>query len=155
MRSIRKHIIGYWLGVFRLPKVRNEMARYALAFSEEATRYTSGIRGEAAETREMFLILARYIRKERLSREDKSKFKTQVIDILKGVGVVVPPMLIPLPFVGTLLLVIMDQLLLSLHIKILPSSFYPDRRRGIMTPEGIEEEFVKQFPERKPKKPQP
>lgn len=145
--AFRKRIIRYWLGIFKIPAVRDEIGKYARAFGDEASRYTSGFRGEAAETREAFLILARYIRKDKLSREEKRKFKMQILDLLKGVGVVVPPMLIPLPFIGTLLLVIMDHLLLSMNIKILPSSFYPEKKDGLLTAEGIEKEFIEQLPE--------
>lgn len=111
----------------------------------EASRYSTGIKGEAAETKESFLILTKYIRKEKLTREDKTKFQLQMFDILKGVGVVVPPMLIPLPFVGTILLVIMDQLLLSMNIRILPSSFYPEVKKELLTPEAVEEELEEEI----------
>ena len=56
---------------------------------------------------------------------------------------VVPVMLIPLPFISTLLLIIMDHLLLSMNIQILPSSFYPEKKQGLLTPEGVEEDLEK------------
>ena len=56
-------------------------------------------------------------------------------------GVVVPPMLIPLPFIGTILLIIMDQLLRSMNIRLLPSAFYPEKKKELLTPEGIEEDL--------------
>jgi hypothetical protein len=142
MKTIRKRIIRYLLRIFSLPRVKEEIARYANAFMGEASRYSTGIKGEAVETKESFLILTKYIRKEKLSREEKRTFKLQVLDILKGVGVIVPPMLIPLPFVGTLLLIIMDHLLLSMNIRILPSSFYPEVKKELLTPEAIEDELT-------------
>jgi hypothetical protein len=141
LKSVRRWIIRYLLSVFLRPVVRDEIAKYARTFMGEAGRLTRGIKGEAIESRETFLILARYIKKEKLSRAEKRLFKKQVVDMLKGAGVVLPVMLIPLPFVGTLLLIIMDHLLLSMNIRILPSSFYPDKKEGLLTSEGIEKDL--------------
>ena len=52
-------------------------------------------------------------------------------------------MLVPLPFVGTLLLIIMDHLLLSMHIQLLPDAFYPPEKKDLLTPEGIENDLKK------------
>ena len=52
-------------------------------------------------------------------------------------------MLIPLPFISTLLLIIMDHLLLSMHIHLLPDSFYPKEKQDLLTPEGIEQDLKK------------
>ena len=112
-------------------------------FLGEAGRYSTGIKAEAVETKETFTILSKYIKKEKLSREEKKKFKRQVIDILRSSGVIVPVMLIPLPFIGTLLLIIMDHLLLSMHIQLLPDSFYPKEKKNLLTPEGIENDLKK------------
>ncbi|MCX6246139.1 MAG: LETM1 domain-containing protein [Bacteroidetes bacterium] len=142
MRSLRKRIIAYLLGIFTLPKVKEQVARYARAFMGEASRYSSGFRGEALETRDAFVILAKYIKREKITRLEKKQFQHQVVDLLKGTGVVVPVMLIPLPFISTLLLIIMDHLLLSMNIKILPSAFYPENKPGLLTPEGVEEDLA-------------
>jgi hypothetical protein len=139
MKRLRKRIILQLLRIFSMPKVRHEIARYAKAFAGEANRYTTGLREEAAGTRDAFQILARYIRKERLSKEDKKQFQRQIYSLLKGIGVFVPPMLIPLPFVGTILLIIMDRLLLSMNIQILPASFYPEDKKMLLTPVSVEE----------------
>ena len=141
MKSIRKRIITYLLRIFTHPKVKDQIARYAKGFIAEASRYSSGFKGEAIETKDAFVILARYIKREKITKAEKKQFKLQVVDLLKGTGVVVPVMMIPLPFISTLLLIIMDHLLLSMNIKILPSSFYPEKKQGILTPEGVEEDF--------------
>jgi hypothetical protein len=99
--------------IFSLPYVKEEIKRYA-----------KGFKGEAKESKEAFLILGKYSRKEEITDEEKKLFKEQIIDILKGVGVVLPLQLIPLPFVSTILLIVMEKTLLSMGIKILPSSFY-------------------------------
>jgi hypothetical protein len=144
MKSVRKKIIAYFLALFTLPRVKEVIAGYARMFLGEAGRYTSGIKTEAVETKETFLVLSKYIKKEKITREDKKKFKKQVIDILRSSGVMVPVMLIPLPFIGTLLLIIMDHLLLSMHIQLLPDAFYPKEKKDLLTPEGIENDLKKE-----------
>jgi hypothetical protein len=143
MERIRKTIIRYFLSLFTLPKVKETMAVYAGAFMGEAGRYTTGIRTEAADARETFTVLAKYIKKEKITREEKKLFKKQVIDILRSSGVMVPVMLIPLPFIGTLLLIIMDHLLLSMNIHLLPESFYPKEKKELLTTKGIENDLKK------------
>lgn len=142
MKSLRKKIIAYFLGLFTLPRVKELIGSYARMFLGEAGRYSTGIKTEAIETKETFTILSKYIKKEKLSREEKKKFKRQVIDILRSSGVIVPVMLIPLPFIGTLLLIIMDHLLLSMHIQLLPDAFYPKEKKDLLTPEGIEKDLL-------------
>ena len=143
MKSIRKRIIGYLLRIFTHPKVKDQIARYAKGFMGEASRYSSGFKGGAIETKDAFFILTKYIKREKITKAEKKQFGRQVVNLLKGTGVVVPVMLIPLPFISTLLLIIMDHLLLSMNIQILPSSFYPEKKQGLLTPEGVEEDLGK------------
>ena len=143
MKSLRKRIIAYLLRIFTRPKVKDQIARYAKGFMGEASRYSSGFKGEAIETKESFIILTKYIKREKITKAEKKQFKHQIIGLLKGTGVVVPIMLIPLPFVSTLLLIIMDHVLLSMNIQILPSSFYPEKKLGLLTTEGVEEDLEK------------
>lgn len=98
---------------FTLPQVKSEIKRYA-----------NGFKGEAKETKEAFIILGKYMKKEEITDDEKKLFKEQMVDLLKGVGVVVPIQLIPLPFVSTFLLIVMEKTLKSMGINILPSSFY-------------------------------
>jgi hypothetical protein len=148
IKSFRSWIIGYLLRLFTMPRVGEEMGKLAGRFVNEAGRFSTGLKGEAAETKDAFYILAKYIRKEPIGKAEKKQFKKQVVNILKGTGVVIPVMLIPLPFVSTLLLVLMDHLLLSMNIRILPSSFYPPENKELMTREGVErdlEQTVKSY----------
>ncbi len=144
MNAFRKKIIAYFLNLFTLPLVKEVIAGSARLFLGEADRYSTGIRAEAVETKETFTILAKFIKKDKISREEKRKFKKQVFDILRSSGVMVPVMLFPLPFVGTLLLIIMDHLLLSMNIRLLPASFYPQDKKDILTPESIEKDLIKE-----------
>jgi hypothetical protein len=144
MKSFQKKIIRYFLALFTLPRVKELIAISARVFLGEADRYSAGIKAEAIESKETFTTLSKYIRKEKITKEEKRKFKRQVIDILKSSGVVVPLMLIPLPFVGTILLIIMDHLLMSMKIHLLPDSFYPENKQGLLTPEGVEQDLKKE-----------
>ena len=141
MTPVKASVIAYFHRQFTLPKVKEDVARYAGMFKGEATRFTSGMKGEMIETKESFLILTKYLKKEKLTRAEKRQFKMQVINILKSAGVVVPVMLIPLPFISTLLLIIMDHLLKSMNIHILPDSFYPNEKKELMTEESIKKDF--------------
>ncbi len=143
IKSFRAWIVNYLLNLFRLPRVGDEIGKLAGMFMSEAGRFSTGIKGEAIETKEIFAILAKYIKKEKISRVEKKQFKRQVISVLKGAGVIVPVMLIPLPFVSTLLLILMDHLLLSMNIHILPPSFYSGERESLMTRESIEKDLEK------------
>jgi hypothetical protein len=149
LKTFRSWIVDYFLAIFTLPRVREEISRLAKAFMGQANRYSSGFKNEAIETKDAFIILTKYIKREKITREERKQFKLQVFDILKGTGVVVPAMLIPLPFVGTLLLVIMDHILLSMNIKLLPSSFYPEEKKEVLTKDGI----IRDFERVKKKKP--
>jgi len=141
MKFSQASIIAYFLKLFTLPKVKKEVERYANMFLGESSRFTSGMKGEAIETKESFLILAKYLKNEKLTSAEKKRFKKQTLNILKSAGVVVPVMLIPLPFISTLLLIIMDHVLISMNIQILPTAFYNTEKKDIMTVEGIRKEL--------------
>lgn len=110
---VESNFMGQVKNIFSLPHVKSEVKRYA-----------NGFKGEAKESKKAFFVLAKYMNREDITDEEKKLFKDQIIDILKGVGVVLPIQLIPLPFVSTLLLIVMEKTMLSMGIKILPSSFY-------------------------------
>ena len=126
-----------------IPKVKNQIARYAKGFMGEASRYSSGMKGEVIDAKDSFIVLTKYMKREKITKVEKKLFRRQIVDLLKSSGVVVPIMLIPLPFISTLLLIIMDHLLLSMNIQILPSSFYPEKKQGLLTIEGVEEDLEK------------
>ena len=134
-------IIAYFLQLFTLPKVKKEIKKYANIFLGEASRFSTGMKGEAIESKESFLILAKYLKNEKLTSADKKRFKKQTLNILKSAGVVVPVMLIPLPFISTLLLIIMDHVLISMNIQILPTAFYNTEKKDVLTIEGIKKDL--------------
>lgn len=141
MNLLLRKMIRDLLDLFTLPGVRAEIARLAGLFLQETTRYSGGIKGEAKETKEAFQILTKYMKREKLTPAEKKQFVKQMIDLLKGTGVVVPVLLIPLPFVGTVLMIIVEHLLLSMNIQLLPSAFYPADKKDLLTPEAIEKEL--------------
>jgi LETM1-like protein len=134
-------IIAYFLQLFTLPKVKKEIKKYANMFLGEASRFSTGMKGEAIESKESFLILAKYLKNEKLTSAEKKRFKKQTLNILKSAGVVVPVMLIPLPFISTLLLIIMDHVLISMNIQILPTAFYNTEKKDVLTIEGIKKDL--------------
>jgi hypothetical protein len=144
MKSLRHRIIAYFLHLFTIPRVKEVIGSYARMFIGEAGRYSAGIKAEAIESKVSFSVLTKYIKKEKITKLEKKRFKKQVIDILRSSGVIVPVMLIPLPFVSTLLLIIMDHLLLSMKIQLLPDSFYPKEKKELLTTEGIEKDLKKE-----------
>ncbi len=144
MRALRKKIIAYFLHLFTIPRVKEVIGSYARMFIGEAGRYSAGIKAEAIESKETFSVLTKYIKKEKITKLEKKRFKKQIFGILRSSGVIVPVMLIPLPFVSTLLLIIMDHLLLSMKIQLLPDSFYPKEKKELMTTEGIEKDLRKE-----------
>jgi hypothetical protein len=141
MKFSRTSIIAYFLQLFTLPKVKKEIKKYANMFLGEASRFSTGMKGETIETKESFLILAKYLKNEKLTSAEKKRFKKQTLNILKSAGVVVPVMLIPLPFISTLLLIIMDHVLLSMNIQILPTAFYNTEKKDVLTIEGIRKDL--------------
>ena len=141
MKFLRRKMILDLLALFTLPRVRAEIARLAKLFLKETNRYTGGIKGEAKETKEAFVILTKYMKREKLTSVEKKQFVKQMIDLLQGTGVVVPFMLIPLPFIGTVLLIIVEHLLLSMNIQLLPDAFYQAKKEDLLTPEAIEKEL--------------
>ena len=141
MKFSRTSVIAYFLKLFTLPKVKKEVEKYANMFLGESSRFTSGMKGEAIETKESFRILAKYLKNEKLTGAEKKQFKKQTLNILKSAGVVVPVMLIPLPFISTLLLIIMDHVLISMNIQILPSAFYNTEKKDVLTIEGIRKDL--------------
>jgi hypothetical protein len=145
MKFSRASVIAYFLHLFTLPTVKKEIEKYANLFLGEASRFSSGMKGEATETKESFLILAKYLKKEKLTGAEKKRFKKQTLNILKSAGVVVPVMLIPLPFISTLLLIIMDHVLLSMNIQILPSAFYTAEKKDILTIDGIRRDLKRRI----------
>jgi len=143
IRIFRRRIISYLLHIFSTPRVKDQIAKYAKSFKGEASRYSTGMKGEAIEAKDSFIILTKFIKKEKISKAEKKQFKRNIFDVLKSTGVVVPIMLIPLPFISTLLLIIMDHLLLSMNIRILPTSFYPEKKHGLLTTDAVEKDLEK------------
>lgn len=143
LKPFQKRLICYLLKLFTEPRTKNLVTHYARVFGKETSRYATGIKSEARETKDAFAILVRYMKREPITVAQKRQFSKQMIDLLRGSGVILPFMLIPLPFVGTILLVIVEQLMLSQNIKILPSAFYQEKPKELLTPEAVIQEVGK------------
>ena len=75
---------------------------------------------EGNETSEAAIILARYAKGEKVSKEDMEKFRAQMIDVIKVLGIGVPFAIIP---GSSLLLPLVIAIAKKYNIDILPSSF--------------------------------
>ncbi len=78
------------------------------------------IKKEGSETSEAAIILARYAKGEEVSKEDMDKFRNQMIDVLKVLGIGIPFTIIP---GSSLLLPLVISIAKKYNIDILPSSF--------------------------------
>lgn len=75
---------------------------------------------ESAETSEAAQILARYTKGEEVSKEEMEKFRNQMIDVIKVIGIGIPFTVIP---GSSLLLPLVIAISKKYKIDILPSSF--------------------------------
>lgn len=78
------------------------------------------LKQEGNETSEAAIILARYAKGEKVSKEDMEKFRAQMINVIKVLGIGVPFAIIP---GSSLLLPLVIAIAKKYNIDILPSSF--------------------------------
>ncbi len=78
------------------------------------------LKKEGNETSEAAIILSRYAKGEEVSKEDMEKFRNQMIDVIKVLGIGVPFTIIP---GSSLLLPLVLSIAKKYNIDILPSSF--------------------------------
>lgn len=78
------------------------------------------LKKEGSETSEAAIILSRYAKGEEVSKEDMEKFRSQMIDVIKVLGIGVPFTIIP---GSSLLLPLVLSIAKKYNIDILPSSF--------------------------------
>lgn len=78
------------------------------------------LKKEGSETSEAAIILSRYAKGEEVSKEDMEKFRNQMIDVLKVLGIGLPFTIIP---GSSLLLPLVLSIAKKYNIDILPSSF--------------------------------
>jgi hypothetical protein len=96
--------------------IKPEIKKFRLFLKD----FLSRLKQEGEETSEAYKILVRYTKGEKISKEDCDKFKTQMIDVLKLLGLGIPYILIP---GSTLLLALLVSIARKYKIDILPSSF--------------------------------
>ena len=78
------------------------------------------LKQEGNKTSEAAIILSRYAKGEKVSKEDMEKFRSQMIDVIKVLGIGVPFAIIP---GSSLLLPLVIAIAKKYNIDILPSSF--------------------------------
>ncbi len=82
--------------------------------------FLTGIKNEAAGTKETSRIIYKFISQQKITKEDEKHLKTQVYDIFKIVGIGVPFMLIP---GATLLIPFIIKVAEKKGIDLVPSNF--------------------------------
>jgi hypothetical protein len=87
---------------------------------EDIKKFLQNVKQEASEYKEVGEILAKYARREKLTKEDEEKFKEQFFDTLKILGIGIPFTLIP---GASVLLPLVMKVAKKYEIDILPSSF--------------------------------
>ena len=78
------------------------------------------LKEEGHETSEAAQILARYTKGEKISKKDSEKFRSQMISVIKLLGIGIPLAIIP---GSTLLLPLVVKVAKKYDIDILPNSF--------------------------------
>lgn len=78
------------------------------------------LKKEGNETSEAAVILSRYAKGEEVSKEDMEKFRNQMLDVIKVLGIGIPFTVIP---GSSLLLPLVISIAKKYKIDILPSSF--------------------------------
>lgn len=96
--------------------MKKELNRLNLAIVDFLKR----LKQEGNETSEAAIILKRYAMGEKISKEDKEKFRGQMIDVIKVLGIGIPFTVIP---GSSLLLPLVIAVAKKYNIDILPSSF--------------------------------
>jgi hypothetical protein len=97
-------------------KLKQEIQKFNLFIVDFIKR----IKAEGVETSEAAQILARYAKGGEVSKEEMEKFRSQMIDVIKVIGIGIPFTIIP---GSSLLLPLVVAIAKKYKIDILPSSF--------------------------------
>jgi len=84
-----------------------------------------GIKNEAKETKEASQLIRKHLNGNKLTKEEIKIVREQFYDILRGAGIGIPFMLIPM---GSLLIPLMLKLSAKLGVELLPSSFRKEKQ---------------------------
>jgi hypothetical protein len=96
--------------------MKKELTKLNLAIIDFLQR----LKQEGNETSEAAIILKRYAMGDSVSKEDMEKFRNQMVDVIKVLGIGIPFTLIP---GSSLLLPLVIAVAKKYNIDILPSSF--------------------------------
>lgn len=113
--------------LYRYFKMKISTSRLVEWTEEEYAKFIDGIKiflqkisQEASETKEASIILKKYIKEGKVTPEEEEKFREQLIDVLKAMGIGIPFVLIP---GASLLLPLVAKISKKYKINIFPSSF--------------------------------
>jgi len=102
-----------------IPNV-NRVNQEIKKFHQFLIDFLNRLKLEGAETSEAAQILARYAKGDEVSKEEMEKFRSQMIDVIKVIGIGIPFTVIP---GSSLLLPLVIAIAKKYKIDILPSSF--------------------------------
>lgn len=83
---------------------------------------------EGSETVEMLSIYSRSVRRQQVSKEELKRANEQMLDLLKIVGLTIPQ-LVPLPFVGTMIFLVVLKLGKICGVNVLPTAWTEDFKK--------------------------
>jgi len=118
-----KELIGMDLTIFE-DNGKDEFAQIVkknrLKTTKALNHFLTGIKNEAADTKETSHIIYKYIAQQKITIEDERHLKTQVYDIFRILGIGVPFMIIP---GATLLIPFIIKVAEKKGIDLVPSNF--------------------------------
>ena len=83
------------------------------------------VKKQAANTKEAGVVIEKYIKEGEISEEDEKILKTQIVDSLKIVGVVIPFMLIP---GSAILMPLLIKVAEKNNIELMPTAFQSEKK---------------------------
>lgn len=96
---------------------------------DSLVKFIVGIQKETRDTKEAAAILKKYASTGKVSKEESRLLRTQVYDILKGVGIGIPFMLVP---GASVLIPFLIKVAKNRGVDLLPSGFSSDKTNDII-----------------------
>ena len=99
--------------------------KYKKAFEDNIHIFIINVKKQAANTKEAGLVIEKYIQYGKISQEDEEILKTQIMDSLKIVGVVIPFVLIP---GSAILMPLLIKVAEKNNIELMPTAFQGEKK---------------------------
>ena len=103
---------------------------------ENVHHFVIGLKTEAANTKEASIVIQKYIKEGSITKEEELLVKTQMVDSLKIIGVLIPFVLIP---GASILMPLLIKVAAKYNIELLPASFSKEKRNKAKEAKEIKE----------------